>query len=81
MRTKYNMHRILCNYVAANGPQSWTTLHKVVLTVAGRNINNTHWGVSYLDTVSNNTSLSPKRYDRRYLAKDPEDGMYHLVEA
>lgn len=80
MRRKYQMHETLCNFVAANGPQSWKDLHRVVLTVAGRNLNDTSYGIAYLDFVSPSSVMFPKSYDSRYLIKSHVDGLYHLIE-
>lgn len=80
MRKNKTMRTILLNFVEANGPQSWTSLHKVVLTVAGRNLNENHWGIGYLDQVSSGSVCFPTKNDSRYLSKDA-DGMYHLVYA
>jgi hypothetical protein len=77
MRQKHNIHRILCNFVAANGPQRWSDLHQLVLMIAGRNLNEEHWGISYLDNVSSNSVLFPKEHDSRYLFKG-DDGLYHI---
>ena len=52
MKRNKTMRTILLDYVAANGPQTWSELHRVVLTVAGRNLNEKHWGIGYLDNVS-----------------------------
>ena len=79
MISNYNIHTILCNFVEKNGPQRWTDLHKVVLTVCGRRLNENHWGISYLDNVSSNSAFFPKEYDNRYLVKNQTDGLYHLV--
>ena len=78
-RNRHNMHTILCNYVKANGPQTWTELHKVVLTVAGRNLNERNWGVAYLDFVSPSSAMFPSRNDSRYLVMSHVDGLYHLI--
>lgn len=76
---KHNVHKIVCNFVEANGPQSWSDLHKVVLIAAGRNLNEKSWGVSYLDSVSTNSVMFPKEDDGRYLVKSHVDGLYHLI--
>lgn len=79
-KTNHNIHKIICNFVAANGPQTWSSLHKVVLTAAGRNLNEKHWGVAYLDFVSPSSVMFPKEDDNRYLVKSHVDGLYHLVD-
>ena len=79
MRNKHNIHTILCNFVEKNGPQRWSNLHKVVLTVCGRSLNENHWGISYLDNVSSNSVLFPKEHDSRHLMKNHKDGLYYLV--
>ena len=45
MKKNKTMRTILLDYVAANGPQTWSELHRVVLTVAGRNLNENHGGI------------------------------------
>ena len=52
MKRNKTVRTILLDYVAANGPQTWSELHRVVLTVAGRNLNESHWGIGYIDNVS-----------------------------
>ncbi len=79
MRKNRTMRTILLDYVQANGPQTWSELHRVVLTVAGRNLNENHWGIGYLDQVSTGSVCFPTRSDRRYLKKGM-DGFYRLME-
>jgi len=79
MRKNRTMRTILLDYVQANGPQTWTDLHKVVLTVAGRNLNDNHWGIGYLDQVSTGSVCFPTNNERRYL-KRGYDGLYRLME-
>ena len=75
---KHNsMRTILLDFVQANGPQSWNSLHKVVLTVAGQPLTNKHWGSGYLDQVSYSSVCYPTRNERRYLVR-LDDGLYHL---
>ena len=71
------MRTILLDFVQANGPQSWNSLHKVVLTVAGQPLTNKHWGSGYLDQVSYSSVCYPTRNEPRYLVR-LEDGLYHL---
>ena len=71
------MRTILLDFVQANGPQSWNSLHKVVLTVAGQPLTNKHWGSGYLDQVSYSSVCYPTRNESRYLVR-LEDGLYHL---
>ena len=73
------MRTILLDYVAANGPQTWSELHRVVLTVAGRNLNENHWGIGYLDNVSTSSVCFPTRNERRYQLKMGEK--YHLMNS
>ena len=73
----HNIHTIVCNYVEANGPQRWTDLHNVVLTVCGRKLNEKNWGISYLDNVSPSSVMFPKGYDCRHLVKNSE-GLYEV---
>ena len=79
MKRNKTMRTILLDYVAANGPQTWSELHRVVLTVAGRNLNEKHWGIGYLDNVSSGSVCFPTRNESRYLLKMGEK--YHLVHA
>lgn len=71
------MRTIILDFVEANGPQTWSNLHRVVLTVAGRNLNENHWGIGYLDQVSPGSVCFPTRNERRYLRRHA-DGTYHL---
>ena len=64
MRKSKTMRTILLNFV----------------DVAGRNLNENHWGIGYLDQVSSGSVCFPTRNDSRYLSKDA-NGMYHLVYA
>ncbi len=73
------MRTILLDYVYANGPQTWSDLHRVVLTVAGRNLNENHWGIGYLDQVSASSVCFPTRSENRYLQRG-RDGLYRLME-
>ena len=77
---KYKSIRtILLDFVANNGPQTWNELHKVVLTVAGQPLTRNEYGSSYLDQVSEGTSVCfPTRTERRYLYKR-EDGLYDIA--
>ena len=79
MRKYKTMRTILLDFVQANGPQNWSDLHRVVLTVAGRNLNDNHWGIGYLDNVSTGSVCFPTRNESRYLLKMGEK--YHLVHA
>ena len=79
MKKNKTMRTILLDYVAANGPQTWSELHRVVLTVAGRNLNEKHWGIGYLDNVSPGSVCFPTRNESRYLLKMGEK--YQLVYA
>jgi len=78
MRKNKTMRTILLDFVQANGPQSWSDLHRVVLTVAGRNLNDNHWGIGYLDQVSTGSVCFPTRNESRYLVKR-EDGLYEIA--
>ena len=78
MRKNKTMRTILLDFVQANGPQSWSDLHRVVLTVAGRNLNDNHWGIGYLDQVSTGSVCLPTRNEPRYLVKR-EDGLYEIA--
>ena len=79
MKRNKTMRTILLNYVAANGPQTWSELHRVVLTVAGHNLNEKHWGIGYLDNVSPGSVCFPTRNESRYLRQ--VGGMYYLMNA
>ena len=78
MRKNKTMRTILLDFVQANGPQTWTDLHRVVLTVAGRNLNDNHWGIGYLDQVSTGSVCFPTRNESRYLVKR-QDGLYEIA--
>lgn len=80
MRKNRSMRTILLDYVQANGPQTWTGLHKVVLTVSGHNLAENHWGIGYLDQVSASSVCFPTGNERRYL-KRGNDGLYRLINA
>jgi hypothetical protein len=77
---KRTMRTILLDYVQANGPQSWTNLHRVVLTVSGHNLNENHWGIGYLDQVSTSSVCFPTKNESRYLVKG-NDGMYRIANS
>jgi hypothetical protein len=79
MRKNKTMRTLLLDFVQANGPQSWSDLHRVVLTVAGRNLNDNHWGIGYLDQVSTGSVCFPTRNESRYLVKR-EDGLYEIAQ-
>lgn len=79
MRKNKTMRTILLDFVQANGPQTWTDLHRVVLTVAGRNLNDNHWGIGYLDQVSTGSVCFPTRNESRYLVKR-QDGLYEIAQ-
>lgn len=78
MRKNKSIRTILLDFVQANGPQTWSDLHRVVLTVAGRNLNDNHWGIGYLDQVSAGSVCFPTRNESRYLVKR-EDGLYEIA--
>ena len=79
MKRNKTMRTILLDYVAANGPQTWSELHRVVLTVAGRNLNENHWGIGYLDKVSSSSVCFPTKSESRYLRQ--VGGKYYLMNA
>ena len=79
MKRNKTVRTILLDYVAANGPQTWSELHRVVLTVAGRNLNENHWGIGYLDKVSPSSVCFPTRNESRYLHQ--VGGKYYLMNA
>jgi len=80
MRKNKTVRTILLDYVENNGPQTWNTLHKVVLTVSGQPLTRNEYGSSYLDQVSEGTSVCfPTRNESRYLVKK-SDGLYHIVK-
>ena len=77
---------MILDYVAANGSQTKKDLYRVMLTVAGQNINRKAWGVSYLDNVSfGNSVFIPARSDKRYLKPvrgfNPKEIRYDLAIA
>ena len=78
MKNNKSIRTILLDFVQANGPQTWNSLHKVVLTVAGQPLTRNEYGSSYLDQVSVNSSVCfPTMSEPRYLEK-MDDGMYYL---
>ena len=78
MKNNKSIRTILLDFVQANGPQTWNSLHKVVLTVAGQPLTRNEYGSSYLDQVSVNSSVCfPTLSEPRYLEK-MDDGMYYL---
>ena len=79
MKKNKTMRTILLDYVAANSPQTWSELHRVVLTVAGRNLNENHWGIGYLDNVSTSSVCFPTRNESRYLRQ--MGGKYYLMDS
>ena len=79
MRKNKSMRTILLDFVAANGPQTWNALHKVVLTVAGQPLTRKEWGSGYLDQVSTSSVCFPTRDEGRFLEKR-QDGLYHLTQ-
>ena len=79
MKRNKTMRTILLKYVAANGHQTWSELHRVVLTVAGHNLNEKHWGIGYLDNVSPGSVCFPTRNESRYLRQ--VGGKYYLMNA
>ena len=78
MRKNKSIRTILLHFVQANGPQTWTSLHRVVLTVAGQPLTRNEYGSSYLDQVSESSVCFPTRNERRYLVKG-NDGMYRIA--
>lgn len=79
MRKNKTVRTILLDFVENNGPQTWNTLHKVVLTVAGQPLTRNEYGSSYLDQVSESSVCFPTRNESRYLVKK-SDGLYHIVK-
>jgi len=73
-----SIRTILLDFVAANGPQTWNNLHRVVLTVAGQPLTRNEYGSSYLDQVSESSVCFPTRNERRYLQRG-RDGLYRLM--
>lgn len=79
MRKNRSVRSIVLDFVSANGPQTWKTLHEVVLTVQGRSLNDRNYGSSYLDQVSSGSVCVPTRHDTRHLVKNETDGKYYLM--
>lgn len=79
MRKNKTVRTILLDFVDANGPQTWKSLHNVVLTVAGQPLTRNEYGSSYLDQVSESSVCFPTRNERRYLKKKA-DGKYYLMK-
>lgn len=78
MRKNKTVRSILLDFVEANGPQTWNSLHRVVLTVAGQPLNRNEYGSSYLDQVSESSVCFPTRNESRYLVRK-SDGKYYLA--
>lgn len=78
MSKRKTVRSIILDFVQANGPQTYNTLHKVVLTVSGQPLTRNEYGSSYLDQVSSSSVCNPTRNESRYLVKKA-DGLYHLV--
>jgi hypothetical protein len=76
MKSK-SMRTILLNFVENNGPQTWNTLHKVVLMVAGQPMTRNEWGSGYLDQVSASSVCRPTMNESRYLERGA-DGLYRI---
>jgi hypothetical protein len=79
MKKNKTVRTVLLDFVAANGPQTWSNLHKVVLTVAGQPLTRNEYGSSYLDQVSYSSVCFPTRNESRYLVRK-SDGKYYLAE-
>ena len=79
MKKNKTMRTILLDYVAANGPQTWSELHRVVRTVAGRNLNENQWGIGYLDNVATSSVFFATRNESRYLRQ--VGGKYYLMNS
>ena len=79
MKGEKSMRASGLDYVAADGPEAWREVRRVVVTGAGRNLNEKHWGIGYLDNVSPGSVCFPTRNESRYLLKMGEK--YHLVYA
>ena len=81
MKKNKTMRTILLDFVQANGPQSWNSLHRVVLTVAGQTLTRNEYGSSYLDQVSKSSSVCfPTSSEVRYLVRGV-DGLYRIAYA
>lgn len=78
MKKNRSIRSILLNYVKNNGPQTWNSLHRVVLTVAGQPLTRNEYGSSYLDQVSENSVCLPTRNESCYLVRGT-DGLYRLA--
>lgn len=79
-----SIRSMIINYVEANGSQTKKDLYRIMLTLAGQNINRKAWGVSYLDNVSfGNSVFIPTRSDKRYLKQirgfDPKEPRYDVA--
>lgn len=78
MKRNKTVRTIVLDFVQANGPQDYSTLLDVVLTVSGQPLTNRHWGSGYLDQVSSGSVCNPTRNEKRYLQRDAY-GLYNLV--
>lgn len=85
-RNEKSIRTMILNYVEANGSQTKKDLYRVMLTIAGQNINRKAWGVCYLDNVSFGTSVFiPTKSDKRYLKMvrgfNPKEIRYDIAMA
>lgn len=75
-----SVRNIVINFVKANGPATWTQLHKVVLAVTGQPLTRSNYGSCYLDKYSRGTSAClPTATDPSYLVWSEVDNKYHVV--
>lgn len=85
-KNEKSIRTMILNYVEANGSQTKKDLYRVMLTIAGQNINRKAWGVCYLDNVSFGTSVFiPTKSDKRYLKMvrgfNPKEIRYDIAMA
>lgn len=78
MSKNRTVRSIVLDYVASNGPQTYSTLKKVMLIAAGQPLTRKEYGSSYLDQVSESSVCNPTRSERRYLVKGA-DNLYRLA--
>ena len=82
MKKNKTVRTMVLDYVENNGPQSWTNLHKVVLTAASQPLWRKNYGSSYLDQVSYSSVCFPTKNEKRYLVRcaDPHKKKSKIID-
>lgn len=69
---------MILDYVQANGPQTYSKLHEVVLTVTGNPLTRKNYGSAFLDQVSSGSACRENKNDNRVLIKCG-DNLYRMA--